>query len=88
MNTKRTEINAITNVTRNERALRAVLGMGILATVIAGTISAPTAMFTAAMIAVYLVMSAIMGIDPLYSLARGLANRDPDGHHRTGSAHA
>jgi hypothetical protein len=87
MNTK-TAYETVTNVSRNERAFRAVLGMGILVAVIAGALSAPAAMFTAAMVAVYLVMSAIMGIDPVYSLARGLTNRIPGAHHRTGSAHA
>jgi len=77
-----------TNITRNERRFRTALGMGVLAAVIAGTISAPTAMFTAAMASVYLVMSAIMGIDPVYSLAGGLSNRNSDTRRRIGSAHA
>ena len=69
----------VPNVTRRERGLRVALGMGILAAVIAGGISAPTAMFAAAMASVYLVMSAIMGIDPVYAAAQSLSRRDRGG---------
>ena len=69
----------VPNVTRRERGLRVALGMGILAAVIAGGISAPTAMFAAAMASVYLVMSAIMGIDPVYAATQSVSRSDRPG---------
>jgi len=79
MKTTTAHTSFIPNVTRNERGFRTALGMGVLAAVIAGTISAPTAMFAATMASVYLVMSAIMGIDPVYAAAQSLSRRDRSG---------
>jgi hypothetical protein len=76
---KETAYQTVRNVSRNERGFRATLGMGILAAVIAGTIATPAAMFTATMLSVYLVMSAIMGIDPLYAATKSPSRGYPTG---------
>ena len=88
MNRKYIDSTGISNVSRNERVFRTALGMGILVAVIAGAISVPAAMFAAAMVSVYLVMSAIMGIDPVYSVTESLTSRDSTTHRRIGSNHA
>ena len=54
------------NVTNNERLFRGVFGTGLLTAVVAGAIVSPITIFTASMTAVYLVMTATMGSDPLY----------------------
>jgi len=63
----------VNNVTNNERTFRGVFGMGLLTTVAAGTIAAPAVIFGTSMIAVYLVMTAIIGSDPVYATAKAVA---------------
>jgi hypothetical protein len=79
MNITTAHTGSVTNVTGYERAFRTALGMGLLVAVIAGALSAPAAMFTAAMVAIYLVMSAIMGIDPVYAATKSLSRGYPTG---------
>lgn len=77
------------NVTDNERAFRALSGMGIMIAVVAGIIPTPLTMFTVSMIAVYLVMTAILGVDPVYRLTETLAGRSSRVHRgTTKQAHA
>ena len=65
--------NPYQNVTNNERGFRAVIGMGVLTSVVAGMIASPVTIFGASMIAVYLVMTAIIGSDPVYATAKAVA---------------
>jgi hypothetical protein len=80
---------SLSNVTNNERAFRGVLGMVLLTKIIIGAIAAPAAMFALATIAVYLVMTAIMGLDPFYALVQRLSHRKTHDQHKTaGNAYA
>jgi len=54
------------HVTKNERTFRAIIGFGILLTVILGAIASPVFIFATSMIAVYLVITAIIGTVPSY----------------------
>jgi len=63
-------LNPYQNVSNNDRAFRGVLGMGLLTTVAAGTFASPVVIFGTSMAAVYLVMTTIIGSDPVYSAAR------------------
>lgn len=70
------------NVTNNERAFRSVFGMGLLTTVTAGTIASPVVIFGTSMIAVYLVMTSIIGSDPVYAAANAVSKTGPTAHDR------
>jgi len=61
------------NISNNERVFRTVFGLAILTTVSTGIVTAPAAIFTISMIAVYQVLTAIIGIDPVYSLSNAVA---------------
>jgi len=74
------------NVSSNERALRAIFGMGLLIFIIIGTFNAPTAIFGLSMVSIYLIFTTILGIDPVYSLAQGLAQQFSVPHPETGQA--
>ena len=88
MNTTTGYESSFSNVTNNERAFRAVLGMALLTKIIIGMIASPAAMFTLAAISVYLVMTAIMGIDPVYSLVQWFTKRQSHTEHKAGQAYA
>ena len=66
--------NTYHNVSHNERAFRSVFGMGLLTTVAAGAFAVPTVIFGASMIGVYLVMTAIIGSDPVYAVAQAISS--------------
>jgi len=80
MNTTTGYESSLSNVTNNERAFRAVLGMALLTKIIIGMIASPAAMFTLAAISVYLVMTAIMGIDPFYAASKSLSKTHTTKH--------
>ena len=65
--------NTYQNVSNNERGFRSVFGMGMLTTVAAGTIASPIAIFGVSMVGVYLVITAIIGSDPVYAVTEALA---------------
>jgi len=65
--------NPYQNVSDNERGFRSVFGMGLLATVAAGTLAAPAVIFGTSMVGVYLVMTAILAIDPVYAVANAVS---------------
>jgi len=65
--------NPYQNVSNNERGFRSVFGMGLLATVAAGTLAGPAVIFGTSMVGVYLVMTAIIGSDPVYALAKAVS---------------
>jgi hypothetical protein len=73
MNTTTGIESSPSNITNNERAFRGVLGMVLLTKIIIGAIASPAAMFALATIAVYLVMTAIMGLDPFYAVWNALS---------------
>ena len=64
--------NPYQNVSNNERGFRSVFGMGLLATVAAGTIASPIAIFGTSMVGAYLVITAIIGSDPVYAFAQAV----------------
>jgi len=70
------------NVTNNERAFRTIFGMGILTTVSTGVIASETVIFVLSMIAVYQVLTAIIGMDPVYAALNSLSKRSATKHHR------
>ena len=61
------------NISDNERVFRSVFGLVILTAVSAGLVTAPVVIFTISMIAVYQVMTAIIGIDPVYTLSNAFS---------------
>lgn len=61
------------NVTNHERVFRAVIGMIVLAAVSAGLFTSPAVIFSVSMIMVYQVFTAILGIDPMYTIANALS---------------
>ena len=80
MNTETGHESSYNNMTNNERAFRTVLGMVLISKVIIGAIASPAAMFTLAAMSIYLVMTAIMGIDPFYAAAKSLYKRNDIQH--------
>jgi len=74
------------NVTNNERALRVVLGMGLLTAIIIGIFTAPATIFGLSMASIYLVFTTILGIDPVYILIQRLARQLPVSRHDAGQA--
>jgi len=89
MNTTTGIESSLSNVTNHERAFRGVLGMALLTKIIIGAIASPAAMFALAIIAVYLVMTAIMGLDPFYALVQRFSHRRNQGRHKAaGKAYA
>lgn len=81
MNTSTINGSSGTNVTDNERILRAVVGIGLTAAVVAGAIASPGGMFTASMIAIYLAITAIIGLDPHYAAWNALSKTGSMRHH-------
>ena len=67
MNTSTYEFSA-ENVAVNERALRTIFGMGLLILIIIGGFITPSMIFGLSILSIYLVITAIMGIDLVYSL--------------------
>jgi hypothetical protein len=64
------EVILTRNMSTDERAFRAVVGLGILSSIVAGLVTAPVAIFVLSLISVYLIMTTISGIDLVYSVAR------------------
>ena len=88
MNTATGYESSLGNMTNNERAFRTVLGMVLVTKVIIGAIASPAVMFALAAMSVYLVMTAIMGIDPVYSLVQWFTKRQSHTEHKAGQAYA
>lgn len=65
--------NPYQNVSNNERGFRGVLGISSLTVVILGIVSSPVTIF-GILIAVYLIMTAIMGTDPIYAAFYAITN--------------
>jgi ethanolamine transporter EutH len=62
---------AVNNVTNNERTFRGVLAIGMLTAAITGIVTSPMAIFSI-LIAVYLIMTATLGSDPIYTAAHAM----------------
>ena len=88
MNTTTGYESSLSNMTNNERGFRAVLGMVLVTKVIIGAIASPAAMFALAAMSVYLVMTAIMGIDPFYSLVQWFTQRQTRYQNQIGQVYA
>jgi len=76
------------NITNNERAFRSVFGMGLLTTVAIGTFASPAVIFGASMTGVYLVMTTIIGSDPVYAVARAISKSGEMKHDRLASTYS
>jgi len=75
-------ITTANNVSNNERAFRGVIGFSLLTTLIAASvIASPIAIFITSMIAVYFVMTAIIGIDPVYVAMNSFSKASTTTHH-------
>jgi len=64
------------HVSNQERAMRTALGLTAIVGVLAGGITGEGHMFVAAVLCIYLGMTAIMGLDPFYFLAEKLMKAD------------
>jgi len=80
MNTATGHEASYNNMADNERAFRTVLGMTLVTKIIIGAIASPAAMFTLAAMSIYLVITAIMGSDPFYAVAKSLFKRNATQH--------
>ena len=61
------------NMSNNERGFRAVISLGLIFAVLFGIVTAPAAMFGLSLVAVYLVMTTISGIDLSYDLVHWMS---------------
>ena len=86
--TTQTETRQTQNVSNNERSFRVLLAMGIMTAILAGVIPAPLAMFAGTLIAVYLVVTSIISVDPVYRLIETLGHSTTHTHSGTKQAHA
>jgi len=59
------------NVSDNERAFRGLSGIAMLTAVIAGVVASPMTIF-GILIAVYLIMTAALGSDPIYAAVHAI----------------
>ena len=80
MNTATGHEASYNNMADNERAFRTVLGMTLVTKIIIGAIASPAAMFTLAAMSIYLVITAIIGSDPFYAVAKSLIKRNATQH--------
>ncbi len=71
MNTTTYEFSA-ENVAVNERVLRTIFGIGLLIFIIISTFITPSMIFALSTLSIYLVITAILGIDLAYSLVAWL----------------
>jgi len=72
------------NVSNNERGFRAVTALGMLTAVISGAVASPAAIAALSMISIYLVMTAMISIDPVYHVTyRVLNNTSYSGYDKT-----
>jgi len=55
-------------VGRIDRLCRIVAGMSVLTVMVSGQIAVPGAIFTVSVLGCYLILTAIMGLDPFYAL--------------------
>ena len=78
----------IQNISDNERGFRTFLALGTLSGVLAGVVTAPTAMFILSATSIYLVTTAIIGSDPVYAIAQRLNRHLQDSHGRSGQIYA
>jgi len=62
------------NVSNNERGFRAVIALGMLTAVISGAVVSPAAIAALSMISIYLVMTAMIAIDPVYHVTHRVLN--------------
>ena len=67
--------NPYQNISNNERVFRVITGLVVLTAISVGLFASPVAIFTVSMIAVYQVLTAIIGIDPVYTVANRLSAR-------------
>jgi hypothetical protein len=74
MNTTHESIQGL-NMTSNERGFRVVLSLGIVFAILLGHVTAAGAIFGLSMVTIYLVMTAISGIDLAYDLAQVIWHR-------------
>jgi hypothetical protein len=63
------------NMSTNERGFRAVLGLGMIITILLGAVTTPAAIFALSMACVYLAMTTISGIDLSYNLVDRMTRR-------------
>ena len=76
------------NISEHERGFRTVSGLGILTMIVAGAVASPAALFALSLVGVYLVMTAIVGIDPFYALAQSIGQRPVRHNIKSGQAYA
>jgi len=88
MKTSSKRLASIENVSQGERVYRGVASLGLVSAVLIGGVSDPAGMFAVTLASIYLGITAIMAIDPLYSLVERLAQQSSGTHHRTGQTYA
>jgi hypothetical protein len=65
-------------VSNQERAMRMVLGLSTIVAILSGAITSEGHMFVAAVLCIYLGITAIMGLDPFYFVAEKLMQAQPN----------
>ena len=68
------------NVSSNERGFRAVAAIGMLTAVIIGAVASPAGIAALSMISIYLVMTAMIAIDPVYAVVQPISKTSRSVH--------
>ena len=80
--------NQIRNISDNERGFRFALALGMMTAVVAGAIVSPVAIAALSKFAIYLGITAIIAVDPVYLLAEWVKRQFDHSNHGAGTAHA
>ena len=88
MNTSSKTNASFENVSQGERVYRLASSLILLSAVLVGIVTVPMAMFAVTVVSIFLGITAIMSLDPLYSLVERLTPRVSPAHHRSGQTYA
>lgn len=76
------------NVSQGERVYRLASSLILLSAVLVGIVTVPMAMFAVTVISIFFGITAIMSIDPFYSLVERLTQPSSVRPHRSGQTYA
>jgi len=80
--------STIQNVSGYERGFRVMLALSMMTAVVGGAIVSPVAIAALSKFAIYLVMTAIIAVDPFYLLAQWAQRHHSHSKHEAGQAYA
>lgn len=80
--------SSIVNVSQGDRMYRGIASLALVSAVLVGGVTDEAAMFAVTVASIYMGITAIMAIDPLYSLAERLTQQSSGTQHRSGQSYA